>query len=1080
MEGMAVLELISSSAIEFGDITSHEALLSTFLAQQGGGAPGYGPADAAGPDESSPSSWAKFRASQQQHRNSAGGLANRSRPSSLISATLYTLNPRAGPINPKPFHDAVVRITRRSVSVYRSYDRAFLIEILFADIRDVEQHVPPEAPHMHELAFVHARGILVLDVAVPSIASGILTCIDTLVKCTTDQVSNLLQLELSQQHADEPYAAPPFVSRHAPAADATHLSFSREASSNAQNSPAPHQRIGSVQRQANPRLSSSSPSAMKRQEEEEIDRIRRREQEIRREISLPSRSASTISSSHTAAPVGGAAVDPRVLKRRQEAAAQRQSRSSSRSTAQPQSGPTEDIIHKVERQLREDSIMREAAVRSSSMASRREASVATSSGGGASPSLGHIGGGTSGHHRRDEIVSEMATLLAQLEREEREAERAALAQRNRLAAAAATAAAKSKVVAVVAPAPSPARPPTRFDDIVSPGDEQRQHDHASISAGLSQRAGPPAPQQLSRPPLSSSRPAAMDDAEGRQHQSDAHRSTTGLQGASTDSSPPPPSGASEWQARKDPSSGRTYYFNPKTKRTTWQVSETDLAATATATSAAGSSLAASPPTTGKSDSLPQPLAEGWKEVLDGKGKPYYFHRETKRTTRNRSEAETALVPAASIAPPSGSNEKKEDSHHNENMSTIAHHQVAHAASGGETKKADDASNAASMRTNGRTSAPAADAHQSSLTNLPTRAATKEATNHVDPAAVSGASTSTAIITSIKPTAAEQHPSEVDEHLIVDPDQTRRENELRKAALEKKKEEDKSKISVGGMSMMEALQRAQEEAAASERTVKKLPKGPPPLVTAASDGGSKEGNPSSQPPTAVQAMHEAVPAVVASSSAGKDDVTKTPQSMKPAGAAPGGTIFGSWKECFSKEHQRTFYKNVVTSETTWTEPDEVKAAKAQIAAKEKEASAGGPRVAPPPPPPPPQAASSKSAASQPSTGAGGAVGGPSTMMYGPWKEIFNDEKQKFFYKNTATGESTWKVPPEVAAAKVAAPSSASPAREASSTSTAASSPPRVLGIWKELFDANKGKCYYVNTETKERTWDVSKTSFAGAS
>ncbi len=119
------------------------------------------------------------------------------------------------------------------------------------------------------------------------------------------------------------------------------------------------------------------------------------------------------------------------------------------------------------------------------------------------------------------------------------------------------------------------------------------------------------------------------------------------------------------------------------------------------------------------------------------------------------------------------------------------------------------------------------------------------------------------------------------------------------------------------------------------------------------------------------------------------------------------------------------------------------------------------------------------------------------MYGAWKEVFNEEKQKPFYKNVETGESTWKVPADVAAMKAAgtagvpvAAASASPSSTADRTAPAAApaaaaaaggasaSPARGLyGDWKELYDAGKGKCYYVHQGTKERTWDVSKTSFA---
>ncbi|KAF8287765.1 hypothetical protein TcBrA4_0012540 [Trypanosoma cruzi] len=37
--------------------------------------------------------------------------------------------------------------------------------------------------------------------------------------------------------------------------------------------------------------------------------------------------------------------------------------------------------------------------------------------------------------------------------------------------------------------------------------------------------------------------------------------------------------------------------------------------------------------------------------------------------------------------------------------------------------------------------------------------------------------------------------------------------------------------------------------------------------------------------------------------------------------------------------------------------------------------------------------------------------------------------------------------------------------------------RVCGKWKEYRDANSGRLYYVNTETKQRTWKIKETPFA---
>lgn len=103
------------------------------------------------------------------------------------------------------------------------------------------------------------------------------------------------------------------------------------------------------------------------------------------------------------------------------------------------------------------------------------------------------------------------------------------------------------------------------------------------------------------------------------------------------------------------------------------------------------------------------------------------------------------------------------------------------------------------------------------------------------------------------------------------------------------------------------------------------------------------------------------------------------------------------------------------------------------------------------------------------------------MYGDWKEVFNQEKGKPFYKNTATGESTWKVPAEVQAMKdsnnggVGGGAGSPPPPAAAASNAGANS--RVKDGWKEVFDPTKGKHYYVNLETKERTWNVEKTPFS---
>ncbi|CAE7345607.1 NEDD4 [Symbiodinium natans] len=98
---------------------------------------------------------------------------------------------------------------------------------------------------------------------------------------------------------------------------------------------------------------------------------------------------------------------------------------------------------------------------------------------------------------------------------------------------------------------------------------------------------------------------------------------------------PPAPGASDWTEHKDPSTGKTYYYNKLTKETTWDKP---------------AALAAKP-------AVPAPLAPAglppnWEEHKDPTtGKTYYYNKVTKETSWDKPKG--AAAPAAPAAPAAG-------------------------------------------------------------------------------------------------------------------------------------------------------------------------------------------------------------------------------------------------------------------------------------------------------------------------------------------------------------------------------------------------------------------------------------------
>ncbi|ORC87288.1 uncharacterized protein TM35_000232590 [Trypanosoma theileri] len=98
-----------------------------------------------------------------------------------------------------------------------------------------------------------------------------------------------------------------------------------------------------------------------------------------------------------------------------------------------------------------------------------------------------------------------------------------------------------------------------------------------------------------------------------------------------------------------------------------------------------------------------------------------------------------------------------------------------------------------------------------------------------------------------------------------------------------------------------------------------------------------------------------------------------------------------------------------------------------------------------------------------------------VLYGNWKEFRDKESGKVYYRNIVTKEAQWKPPPEVLEMKQREKKTFSEEPESTKTKKG---PLRILGVWKEYKDPKSDRLYYVNGETKQRTWKVEETPFRG--
>ncbi|PBJ75282.1 hypothetical protein BCY84_11383 [Trypanosoma cruzi cruzi] len=101
-----------------------------------------------------------------------------------------------------------------------------------------------------------------------------------------------------------------------------------------------------------------------------------------------------------------------------------------------------------------------------------------------------------------------------------------------------------------------------------------------------------------------------------------------------------------------------------------------------------------------------------------------------------------------------------------------------------------------------------------------------------------------------------------------------------------------------------------------------------------------------------------------------------------------------------------------------------------------------------------------------------------VLCGNWEEPRQREAGRTFDSRTATQEARGEPPSEALEEKKGG---AAPQREQQEVQEGIAAKTkgalRVCGTWKEYRDANSGRLYYVNTETKQRTWKIKETPFA---
>jgi hypothetical protein len=162
---------------------------------------------------------------------------------------------------------------------------------------------------------------------------------------------------------------------------------------------------------------------------------------------------------------------------------------------------------------------------------------------------------------------------------------------------------------------------------------------------------------------------------------------------------------------------------------------------------------------------------------------------------------------------------------------------------------------------------------------------------------------------------------------------------------------------------------------------------------------------------------------------------TPAAMAPTPSATDETknSQSDWEEKYSEKHKKKFWKNRVTGESSWKDPNIVAASESASQLESSSVTVN------------PFTSESKSASHD-------------------WEEKYSEKHKKKFWKNKVTGESSWK-DPAVQIASDAATSSAASSSSSSVDNTAVAS----NSDWEEKYSEKHKKQFWKNKVTGESSW-----------
>ena len=209
--------------------------------------------------------------------------------------------------------------------------------------------------------------------------------------------------------------------------------------------------------------------------------------------------------------------------------------------------------------------------------------------------------------------------------------------------------------------------------------------------------------------------------------------------------------------------------------------------------------------------------------------------------------------------------------------------------------------------------------------------------------------------------------------------------------------------------------------------------------------------------------------------------RAPDAASAANAA--SSSGGDWQEHFSASKNKKFWKNSVTGESTWKDPH-VNPKEAALVSQLRSAMTTGVTLKPISERDKERDQDKRSAnekekekdkdkekvkGDKPKSRDGKAEAPSSSSSGGDWQEHFSASKNKKFWKNSVTGESTWKDPSSEGNSSSSSGGgrgkelSKKDEKAASAASSAAASD------WEEHFSQSKQKKYWKNKATGESTW-----------